>query len=257
VLVKCTNAEDIAGSEDFPTATLVERYTSLLRRAWILHGRRRVGRVFSAVSAVLSASIALGELAVFFYPPLSFVRVFVNTPFPFFNVVACYLFLGYMIATCVWSIAQIRVAGLFGLYPSQTDGATLVWAASIVSRLAPPLCFHFCALGNITAAGFTASLAPMETIPGLGHFNRAFAASLCVFVALQISGLYGQLLALFGLQSLDFDVVEDASPEDGKSIVARVRAERGKAREMRRVPSAKGNLSAKGDLESGVTGLSE
>ena len=29
VLVKCTNAEDIAGSEDFPTATLVERYTSL------------------------------------------------------------------------------------------------------------------------------------------------------------------------------------------------------------------------------------
>ena len=46
-------------------------------------------------------------------------------------------------------------------------------------------------------------------------------------------------------------------PDDDLYLVHQVRAERGKAREMRRVPSAKGNLSAKADLESGVTGLSE
>ena len=55
--------------------------------------------------------------------------------------------------------------------------------SSVVTRLAPPMAYHFIQLGSITASGFASSLAPMTVIPVLGDLRVAFPIALLVLPA--------------------------------------------------------------------------
>ena len=65
-----SSARFTVGRESFQCSILSFELISLFS----IESSKRSAEVVAAASAVLSASIALGELAVFFYPPLSFVR---------------------------------------------------------------------------------------------------------------------------------------------------------------------------------------
>merc|ERR1719353_210871 len=78
----------------------------------------------------------------------------------------CMVPLGYMVCTAYWSVFRLKIAGWYGLYPNHnTDTSSLLWCASILARLAAPLCYHFLKLVQVKGTAFQEMMGEMNVVP--------------------------------------------------------------------------------------------
>merc|ERR1719296_207784 len=81
----------------------------------------------------------------------------------------CFVPLGYMVLVAYWSLFRLKIAGLYGLYDGQnTDTGSLLWCASVLTRITAPLCYHFLFLVRVERTAFQELLSEMQQIPIVG-----------------------------------------------------------------------------------------
>mmetsp|Transcript_40118 Transcript_40118/g.90119 ORF Transcript_40118/g.90119 Transcript_40118/m.90119 type:complete len:551 (+) Transcript_40118:3-1655(+) len=138
----------------------------------------------------------------------------------------------FIVCTTYWSVLRIRIAGFFGLYRRNTDTSILLWCASILCRLAAPLCYHFLLLGRFQSIGdgvdteFVKFMGKIDVIPVLGVlFNEYFPLLVGIQVVVNALNIYPALVRCVGVSSLEFDFLNSATadPRQGESLVTEAR----------------------------------
>lgn len=117
----------------------------------------------------------------------------------------CMIPLSYMVCTAYWSIFRLKVAGWYGLYPNHnTDTSSLLWCASMLARLAAPLCYHFLLLIRVKGTTFQAIMGQMNVVPVVGQsFNEIFPVLVFVLCLCNLLNLYSRLVQLFSLNTFE------------------------------------------------------
>merc|ERR1719324_1846536 len=149
--------------------------------------------------------------------------------------VLCIVPLSYMLCTAYWSVFRLKIAGWYGLYPNHnTDTGSLLWCASLLARLAAPLCYHFLLLVRVRGTAFQAMMGQMNVVPVLGRsFNEIFPCLVGFFGCCNLLNVYSRFVQLCGLDSLEFELSPSSSstpPDDvlseGRRLIERERRRR-------------------------------
>jgi len=180
-----------------------------LMMLWLRTLRPRVLRVLAGICAVLSACIVLGQLTMFSNSwSFSLLSLLFQKEHGFgLTQLYCILPLSYMVCTAYWSVFRLKIAGWYGLYPNHnTDTASLLWCASILARLAAPLCYHFLLLIRVKGTAFQAMMGQMNVVPVLGKsFNDVFPCLVGFLCVCNLLNVYSRLVQLCGLDALEFE----------------------------------------------------
>eukprot|EP00913_Durusdinium_trenchii_P027334 g25644.t1 len=123
--------------------------------------------------------------------------------------------LGYLVGTTYWSGFRWRVAGWYGLYSNRnTDAGSLLWCATLLSRLVMPLSYHFLLLIRVPLpTSFQVAFNRMDS-GTLLPTNKVFVPILLCLVLCHCLNVYSKLLQMLSLENLDFDTVETGPPRD-------------------------------------------
>jgi len=116
----------------------------------------------------------------------------------------CIVPLSYMVCTAYWSVFRFKITGWYGLYPDHnTDTSSLLWCASILARLAAPLCYHFLFLIRVERTAFQEMMGQMNVVPVLGgSFNEVFPVLVGFICLCNLLNVYLPLLQICGLDAL-------------------------------------------------------
>jgi len=155
----------------------------------------------------------------------------------------CIVPLGYMVCTAYWSIFRLKIAGWYGLYPDHnTDTSSLLWCASILARLAAPLCYHFLFLIRVEHTAFQEMMGQMNVVPVLGgSFNEVFPILVGFLCLSHLLDVYTRLLQLCGLDVLAVEWAPLAPSADtdtndllteGRRLIERERRRRSEDRSL-------------------------
>jgi len=199
---------------------------------WLASVRARVLRALSYASGFLSAAIVLGQLTMF---AESWSLSLLSVPFrhdrgPFLTQLFCVAFLGYMTYTAYFSVFRMKIAGWYGLYGNHnTDTGSLLWCASLLARLAGPLCYHFLLLVRVRGTSFQNFMGRMNVVPVLGEsFNEIFPCFVAVLCSLNLFNVYSRILPYVSLGAVE--VEPTAGPEEDPLAEGRQRVERERRR---------------------------
>lgn len=204
---------------------------------WLRPLRPRALRFFGALCGVLSVVIVLGQLTMFSNSwSLSLLSLLFMREHGFgFTQVLCILPLTYIVCTAYWSVFRLKITGWYGLYSNHnTDTGSLLWCASILARLAAPLCYHFLLLVRVRGTAFQAMMGQMNVVPVLGQkFNEIFPCLVGFLCVCNLLNVYSRFVQLCGLDSLEFELAPSASstpPDDvlseGRRLIERERRRR-------------------------------
>jgi len=200
---------------------------------WLSILRSRVLRLFALATGALSVVILSRQIMVFLDlsgPSLGFES--------FFETEAVYaLTLGYLIGATYWSAFRWRVAGWYGLYSNRnTDTGSLLWCATLLSRLVTPLSYHFLLLIRAKGTSFQAALDAMDVGPTLLQSNKIFILVLLCLVLCHFLNVYSKLLQILSLDNLDFDTAESTPSNEvlseGRRLVEIARRRRSEDRTL-------------------------
>eukprot|EP00928_Gymnodinium_smaydae_P041806 TRINITY_DN28249_c0_g1_i1.p1 TRINITY_DN28249_c0_g1~~TRINITY_DN28249_c0_g1_i1.p1 ORF type:complete len:670 (-),score=140.27 TRINITY_DN28249_c0_g1_i1:85-1974(-) len=210
--------------------------------AWLRTLRPRVLRSLGAVCAALSFVIVLGQLTMFSDGwSLSLLAMLFDSDHGFgWTQALCIVPLSYMICTAYWSVFRLKIAGWYGLYANHnTDTSSLLWCASILARLAAPLCYHFLLLIRVKGTAFQGMMGQMDVVPVLGNdFNRTFPILVAVLCACNLLNVYSRLVQYLGLDSLEFEWASSGVAEtdgllaEGRRLLERERRRRSEERSL-------------------------
>jgi len=213
---------------------------------WIRPLRPRVFRILGGLCGCLSVVIVLGQLTMFSDSwSLSLLSLLFKSEHGFgLTQVICILPLAYMVCTAYWSIFRLKISGWYGLYSHHnTDTGSLLWCASILARLAAPLCYHFLLLVRVRGTAFQAMMGQMNVVPVLGRsFNELFPCIVGFLCLCNLLNVYSRFVQLCGLDSLEFELAPSANtpaPEDvlaeGRRLIERERRRRVEDRSLMEV----------------------
>ncbi|KAF4678233.1 mitogen-activated protein kinase kinase [Perkinsus chesapeaki] len=142
----------------------------------------------------------------------------------------------YVAGCCYWSLFKVKVAGTYGLYThNHTDSASLLWCASMVTRLGFPVAYNYLKLLRIpdSATSFGRMFGtPISAAPIIGQqFVTYFPLLVMVFSLLQLTNTYHRLVRALGLSStFEFEgsgLQADATTvEEGRKLLHRERLRR-------------------------------
>lgn len=223
---------------------------------WLRTLRSRVLRLMSYGCGALSAVIVVGQMTMFNegewarrLSPLTY--IFREDRGPLLTQVLCVVPLGYMTYTAYFSIFRLRVPGWYGLYGNHnTDMGSLLWCASILARLAAPMCYHFLQLIQVKGTTFQSFMGKINVVPVLGEsFNDVFPCIIALLCIFNLLNVYSCIVRCLSLGTIDFELVAGAGGEDpyseGKVLIDRERRRRAEenalelpARERLAVPLA-------------------
>merc|ERR1719382_971857 len=112
---------------------------------------------------------------------------------PLCTQVLCVVPLAYMTYTAYFSIFSLRVPGWYGLYGNHsTDMGSLLWCASILARLAAPMCYHFLLLIRVRGTTFQSFMGKMNVVPLGESFNDIFPCFVALFCLFNLLNLYSR-----------------------------------------------------------------
>ncbi|KAF4671376.1 mitogen-activated protein kinase kinase [Perkinsus olseni] len=170
----------------------------------------------------------------------------------------------YVAGCCYWSLFRVKVAGTYGLYTHHhTDSASLLWCASMVTRLSFPVAYNYLKLLRIpdskTSFGRMFGT-PISAAPIIGEdFVSYFPLLILVFSLLQLTNMYHRLVRALGLSStFEFEGsglrADAATVEEGRKLLHRERLRRanqadleaGRASQYRMVAFNRGNAGLRG-----------
>lgn len=200
---------------------------------WLSILRSRVLRLVALATGALSVLILSRQIMLFFD---------MNGPWAFGSLTqgtqAVYvLTLGYLVGTTYWSSFRWRAAGWYGLYSNRnTDTGSLLWCATLLSRLVTPLSYHFLLLIQAKGTSFQAALDEMDVVPTLLPSNKIFILILLCLVLCHFLNVYSKILQMFSLDNLDFDIAESAPSNEtlseGRRLVELARRRRSEDRTL-------------------------
>jgi len=209
---------------------------------WLGTLRPRVLRILGGLCGILSAMIVLGQLTMFSSSwSLSLLSVLFRENHGFGPTqVFCILPLSYMVCTAYWSVFRLKIAGWYGLYwDHNTDTGSLLWCASVLARLAAPLCYHFLLLIRVKGTAFQAMMGQMNVVPVLGRsFNEIFPVLVGFLCLCNLLNVYSRLVQLCGLDALEFECAPPTSTDtsdllaEGRRLVERERRRRSEDRHL-------------------------
>mmetsp|Transcript_20771 Transcript_20771/g.45709 ORF Transcript_20771/g.45709 Transcript_20771/m.45709 type:complete len:618 (+) Transcript_20771:22-1875(+) len=209
---------------------------------WLKNLRPYALRAASACCGILSVVIVLGQLTMFSSQwTLSLLSLFFRRDSGFGTTqVLCMVPLSYMVCTAFWSIFRLKVAGWYGLYANHnTDTGSVLWCASLLARLAAPLCYHFLLLIRVKGTAFQSMMGQMNVVPVLGQqFNEIFPIFVGVLCVCNLLNVYSRLVKLFGLDSLEFEWAPSAAASteelvaEGRHLIERERRRRNDERDL-------------------------
>lgn len=217
--------------------TVVRTFYHSLVHCWLRYVRARVFRTLGCCCGFLSVTIVLGQLTMFSNGwSLSLLSLFFRSDHGFgFTQFLCMVPLGYMVCTAYWSVFRLKISGWYGLYPDHnTDPGSLLWCASILARLAAPLCYHFLLLVQVDGTAFQKMMGQMNVVPVLGKdFNQIFPCIVGFLCICNLLNVYSRLVQLCGLDALEFEwAPTDTTGEagdlltEGRRLVERERRRR-------------------------------
>eukprot|EP00927_Polykrikos_kofoidii_P024988 TRINITY_DN22557_c1_g4_i1.p1 TRINITY_DN22557_c1_g4~~TRINITY_DN22557_c1_g4_i1.p1 ORF type:complete len:675 (+),score=79.00 TRINITY_DN22557_c1_g4_i1:93-2117(+) len=195
---------------------------------WFRSLRTRTYVALSYASGLLSAIIVLGQLTLLSKGwSLSLLAVLLaQDRGPIFTQVFCIVPLSYMTYTAYFGIFRLRISGWYGLYKRNTDSGSLLWSASLVSRLAAPLCYHFLTIARVEGTSFQAFMGQMDVTLLGKSFNQSFPMIVFLLCCLNVFNVYSKILQClsFGVFQFDWDNQSvDAATTEGQQLIARER----------------------------------
>eukprot|EP00404_Azadinium_spinosum_P058038 CAMPEP_0180735102 /NCGR_PEP_ID=MMETSP1038_2-20121128/23053_1 /TAXON_ID=632150 /ORGANISM="Azadinium spinosum, Strain 3D9" /LENGTH=616 /DNA_ID=CAMNT_0022768065 /DNA_START=35 /DNA_END=1882 /DNA_ORIENTATION=- len=213
---------------------------------WLRSLRARVLLALSYACGLLSAVIVLGQLTMFHerwsLSLLSFLFRDSRAGSAFTQFL-CVVPLSYMTYTAYFSIFRLKVSGWYGIYGNHnTDAGSLLWCASLLVRLAPPLCYHFLLLIRVQGTTFQAFMGQMNVVPVLGDsFNEIFPCLIAVLCCCNFLNLYSRLVQCLSLGVIEFELsagAEGADPlVEGRQLIERERRRRAEECSSMELPS--------------------
>ena len=138
----------------------------------------------------------------------------------FFTLITIMIPLGYIWFWTFYGIFHVKLLGLYSLHPNHhTDSFSLNFSATVLTRLAPPLCYNFILLAKLEGTTFESFMGDMKWIPVLGvRFQQLFPIFLIILAALNIWDVWGKILKLIGLESYSFvNKYEKSKAEEGEA----------------------------------------
>jgi len=236
-----TAAASLLGLRQLALPALFPRARSAfakLRRSlltfWLRHLRARALLGLGWASCLLSAVVVMGQMTLFADGwHLSVLSLLFNGDYgPLVTQAFCLVPLSYVTYTAYFSIFRLKVSGWYGLYGNHnTDAGSLLWCASILARLAAPLCYHFLLLIRVKGTTFQAFMGQMNMVPVLGEsFNQVFPCLIVLLCCCNVFNVYSRFLQFLTLGIMDFDLGAGAGGDDplgdGKQLVDRERRRR-------------------------------
>lgn len=193
--------------------------------------RARMLRTLSVVCGCLSTVIVLGQLTMFAdrwsFSLLSF--MFTGNHGPVITLGLCIVPLSYMTCTTYFSIFHMKIAGWYGLYGDHnTDTGSLLWCASMLVKLSPPLCYHFLLLIHMKGTTFQSFMGQMNIVPVFGNsFNQVFPCIIFVLCILNLLNAYSKIMQCLSFGLVGFEFAASSNTEDpvaeGKQLIDRER----------------------------------
>lgn len=210
---------------------------------WLGTLRPRVLRIAGGLCGILSGVIVLGQLTMFSESwSLSLLELLFKKCHGFWLTQAfCIVPLSYMVCTAYWSVFRLKIAGWYGLYSNHnTDTSSLLWCASILARLAAPLCYHFLFLIRVEHTSFQDMMGQMNVVPVLGgSFNKVFPVLVGFLCLCNLLNVYSRLVQLCGLDALEVEWAPPVPSTDmdnllteGRRLVERERRRRSEDRSL-------------------------
>ncbi|KAM3133935.1 hypothetical protein pb186bvf_013901 [Paramecium bursaria] len=130
-----------------------------------------------------------------------------------------------------YSLLSIRLYR-YGFYQNHTDGPSLIFSATFISRIAFPLAFNFMWMFNFTDSDVTSVIGDFSFNDYLSWFKYMIPGLLSLMILINIFNVYDKLMNALGFQRFMFseneneenikqgiDIVELARKEKANSIV--------------------------------------
>ena len=221
----------MAGTLRSRLCTGMVKLCQVLLTFWLRHVRARFLLALGHASCIFSIIVVLGQLTLFANGwHLSLLSLFFLHDYgPWLTQVFCLVPLAYTTYTAYFSIFRLKISGWYGLYGNRhTDIGSLLWCASILARLAAPLCYHFLLLIRVKGTTFQAFMGQMNIVPVLGEsFNQVFPCLIALLCCCNVFNVYSRFLQLFTLGIMEFEFGEESAGDDpvtdGKQLVDRER----------------------------------
>eukprot|EP00274_Cyanoptyche_gloeocystis_P001793 CAMPEP_0196665358 /NCGR_PEP_ID=MMETSP1086-20130531/60684_1 /TAXON_ID=77921 /ORGANISM="Cyanoptyche gloeocystis , Strain SAG4.97" /LENGTH=490 /DNA_ID=CAMNT_0042002083 /DNA_START=152 /DNA_END=1624 /DNA_ORIENTATION=- len=166
---------------------------------WKVRFRKAMYRASSLLTALLSGVFVWSEIMIFANPRLSaFAYVFVEGMSWWAIQVAAFSCVGYMAACAYYTLFRLKLFNFVQVhFAQQTDPYSLLFVATLVARIAAPLCYNFLSLINAKQKTYFHHLmGSMDAVPLLGSWVNAFVPCLVVvFVTFTAFNLWSRLLS--------------------------------------------------------------
>lgn len=98
---------------------------------------------------------------------------------------------------------SIKVNSIYALHGNQlTDPGSLVYSASLLTKVAVSVAYNFLVLTGVTNCAFFTVMGPLSDIAWLGSSFNKFVFPTCLFlmVFMTIFNIYGRILNRLGLK---------------------------------------------------------
>lgn len=145
---------------------------------------------------------------------LSLFSLMLNTAYtPFAVELLVFLPVAYMAFCVLHSLFSIRVLHFYRFLPKATNARTLLYSASFVGRLIPPLVYNYllmihCGVGAIMirSSSYSQLMGAMQAFPILGDaFAVFYPIVLILLVVVVLFNLVDRILGLFRVKQFEFD----------------------------------------------------
>lgn len=154
----------------------------------------------------------------------------------------------YTFYCCYWSLSRLKFAAFYGLYPRHnTDGASLVFCAGMLVRLAFPLVYNYMfvlRLPDDVIPSFVQMQGQMNVVPLFGEtFVQYFPFTILIVALLTVTKTYTKVLKFLNLNSLQFETEKDmasiaTSIQEGKKLIEKERLKLNTQQQQQRRNSA-------------------
>ena len=204
--------------------------------------RRPLLKVFAVVCVILTILVLWSELVIPFQAMkpglrISIVEMVVLNPSTRF--LGSVVFLYYMAGCAYWSIYQFRLFDIFVVVPRISDGASLCFSATFLTRLLLPLCYNFLYVADLTHTDpnsphsvggapvtYSVLFGNMDVVDFLGKwFNRCIPIFIPILVVLIELKVIHKLLQWIGVEGFEVGeesiLVKAQQMEEGRALISR------------------------------------
>ena len=200
-------------------------------RYWMVV-RQPMLKILSIVAWIGTALVLWSELVVPFQAltstSISVVELVVEAPGTRF--IGCVCFLYYMSGCCYWAVFQFKIVDTYEVVPRVSDGASLCFITTFLTRVILPLCYNFLFIADLTQSHtlvtYSRLFGNMDVVVFLGEwFNRFMPVMipiLALLIQLKIIHRLMQWIGMEGFETGQESAIQRQNEEnEGRHLVAR------------------------------------